>query len=59
MLALAVQSDLRVSELTSLNCDDITLGDGAAVRCEGKGRKQRASRSTAPSRTCRSGRKIS
>ncbi|MFD3549625.1 tyrosine-type recombinase/integrase [Streptomyces sp. NPDC058655] len=24
-----------------LNCDDITLGDGAAVRCEGKGRKQR------------------
>lgn len=27
--------------LTSLNCDDITLGDGAAVRCEGKGRKQR------------------
>ncbi|WP_329375627.1 tyrosine-type recombinase/integrase [Streptomyces sp. NBC_01483] len=41
MLALAVQTGLRVSELTSLNCDDITLGDGAAVRCEGKGRKQR------------------
>jgi site-specific recombinase XerC len=42
MLALALQSGLRVSELTGLNCADITLGDGAAVRCEGKGRKQRA-----------------
>jgi site-specific recombinase XerD len=42
MMALAVQSGLRVSELTGLNCADITLGDGAAVRCEGKGRKQRA-----------------
>ncbi|MFB7213575.1 tyrosine-type recombinase/integrase [Streptomyces sp. NPDC056255] len=41
MLALAVQTGLRVTELTSLNCDDITIGDGAAVRCEGKGRKQR------------------
>ncbi len=41
MLALAVQTGLRVTELTSLNCDDITLGGGAAVRCEGKGRKQR------------------
>ncbi|MEV7597267.1 tyrosine-type recombinase/integrase [Kitasatospora sp. NPDC089797] len=40
-LALAVQTGLRVTELTSLNCDDITLGDGTAVRCEGKGRKQR------------------
>lgn len=42
MLALAVQTGLRVSELTSLNCGDITLGDGAAVRCEGKGRKERS-----------------
>lgn len=42
MLALTVQTGLRVSELTGLNRDDITLGDGAAVRCEGKGRKQRA-----------------
>jgi site-specific recombinase XerD len=41
MMALAVQTGLRVSELTSLNCGDITLGEGAAVRCEGKGRKQR------------------
>jgi site-specific recombinase XerD len=42
MMALAVQTGLRVSELTSLNCDDISLDDGAAVRCEGKGRKHRA-----------------
>lgn len=42
MLALAVQTGLRVSELTSLDCDDVTLGDGASVRCEGKGRKHRA-----------------
>jgi site-specific recombinase XerD len=41
MMALAVQTGLRVTELTSLNCDDVTLGEGAAVRCEGKGRKQR------------------
>jgi site-specific recombinase XerC len=41
MIALAVQTGLRVSELTSLNCADISLGDGAAVRCEGKERKQR------------------
>ncbi|MGI5238723.1 tyrosine-type recombinase/integrase [Dactylosporangium sp. CA-139066] len=41
MIALAVQTGLRVSELTSLNCADISLGAGAAVRCEGKGRKHR------------------
>lgn len=52
MLALAVQTGLRVSELTSLNCDDITLGDGAAVRCEGKDANSAPSRSTALSRTC-------
>ena len=42
MMLLAVQTGLRVSELTSLNCSDVTLGTGANVRCEGKGRKQRA-----------------
>ncbi|MFJ5136779.1 tyrosine-type recombinase/integrase [Streptomyces sp. NPDC088707] len=42
MLALAVWTGLRVSELTSLDCDDVTLGDGESVRCEGKGRKHRA-----------------
>ena len=41
MLALAIQTGLRVSELTSLNCADISFGVGAAVHCEGKGRKQR------------------
>lgn len=42
LILLAVQTGLRVSELTGLNSRDITLGAGANVRCEGKGRKQRA-----------------
>jgi site-specific recombinase XerD len=42
LMLLAVQTGLRVSELTSLNCADIHLGPGAHVRCEGKGRKHRA-----------------
>lgn len=42
LILLAVQTGLRVSELTGLNCRDVTLGTGANVRCEGKGRKQRA-----------------
>jgi len=42
LMLLAIQTGLRVSELTGLNCNDITLGTGASVRCEGKGRKQRA-----------------
>lgn len=42
LMLLAIQTGLRVSELTGLNCTDITLGTGASVRCEGKGRKQRA-----------------
>src|SRR5206468_1549235 len=41
MLVLAVQTGLRVSELIGLNCGDLTLGTGAHVRCEGKGRRQR------------------
>ena len=41
-MLLAIQTGLRVSELTGLNCADVTLGTGANVRCEGKGRKQRA-----------------
>ncbi|WP_165845707.1 hypothetical protein [Streptacidiphilus pinicola] len=51
-LALAIQTGLRDIELTSLNCDDITLGDGAVVRCEARDANSAASRSTAPSRTC-------
>lgn len=41
LLVLAVQTGLRLSELTGLNCGDIVLGTGAHVRCQGQGRKQR------------------
>lgn len=41
LLVLAIQTGLRVSELIQLRCADVTLGMGAHVRCEGKGRKQR------------------
>jgi site-specific recombinase XerD len=41
LLALAVQTGLRLTELTSLDCSDITLGTGAHLTCMGKGRKQR------------------
>lgn len=41
LLLLAVQTGLRVSELTGLNCADVSLEASASVRCEGKGRKQR------------------
>ncbi len=47
-LLLAVQTGLRVSELTSLDCGDVSLGTGASVRCEGKGRKHRAVPLTGP-----------
>jgi site-specific recombinase XerD len=48
LLLLAVQTGLRVSELTGLNCGDVTLAAGPSVRCEGKGRKQRAVPLSAP-----------
>jgi site-specific recombinase XerD len=51
LMLLAIQTGLRVSELTGLNCGDITLGVGASVRCEGKGRKQRAVPLTSPVET--------
>jgi integrase/recombinase XerD len=41
MLALAVQSGLRVSELTSLTCAGIRIQAGPHVHCTGKGRKER------------------
>lgn len=41
LLATAIQTGLRVSELTSLNCGDVTLGVGGCVQCLGKGRKAR------------------
>jgi integrase/recombinase XerD len=42
LLVLAVQTGLRVSELTHLTIADLELGAGAHVRCHGKGRKDRA-----------------
>ena len=42
LIVLALQTGLRVSEITSLSNRDITLGTGAHVSCTGKGRKQRA-----------------
>jgi site-specific recombinase XerD len=42
LLLVGVQTGLRVSELTGLDCGDVSLGTGANVRCEGKGRKLRA-----------------
>jgi integrase/recombinase XerD len=40
-LLVAVQTGLRLSEMTSLCRTDIVLGSGAHVRCMGKGRKER------------------
>ena len=48
MLMLTIQTGLRVSELTGLDCGDVSLGTGASVRCLGKGRKHRAVPMTAP-----------
>jgi integrase/recombinase XerD len=42
LLLLAVQTGLRVSELTGLTRQDAHLGTGPHVRCHGKGRKDRA-----------------
>ncbi len=41
LLVVAVQTGLRVSEVTGLCRRDLQLGTGAHVRCEGKGRKER------------------
>ena len=41
LLLLALQTGLRLSEITSLRQGNLELGRGAHVRCEGKGRKQR------------------
>lgn len=41
LLLVAVQTGLRVSELTGLTCADVVLGTGAHVHCLGKGRKER------------------
>ncbi len=41
LLALAIQTGLRASELTALTIADVHLGTGGHVSCTGKGRKQR------------------
>jgi integrase/recombinase XerD len=42
LLTLTIQTGVRVSELTSLRCQDVHLGTGPHVQITGKGRKQRA-----------------
>jgi integrase/recombinase XerD len=42
MLVLAVQTGLRIAELTGLSHGDVVPGAGARARCMGKGRKERA-----------------
>jgi len=41
LMLVAVTTGLRVSELTGLRRADVSLGKGAHVRCQGKGRKER------------------
>jgi len=47
LLTVAIQTRLRVSELTALRCQDVQLTTGPHVRTTGKGRKQRATPLTA------------
>jgi len=42
LLTVAIQTGLRVTELTTLCCHDVQLGAGAHVTTTGKGRRQRA-----------------
>ncbi len=48
LLVLALQTGLRVSELTGLTRQDAHLGAGPHIRCHGKGRKDRATPLTSP-----------
>jgi integrase/recombinase XerD len=41
LLLTAIQTGLRVSELTALRQQDVVLNRPAHIRCEGKGRKER------------------
>jgi site-specific recombinase XerD len=51
LLHTAVQTGLRVAELTALRIRDIHLGPGPHIRCHGKGRKDRATPLTHPTVT--------
>jgi site-specific recombinase XerD len=48
LIALTIQTGLRISELSSLTTSDIHLGVGPSVACTGKGRRQRVSPLTRP-----------
>jgi integrase/recombinase XerD len=48
MLQLAVETGLRVSELTGLTITDVHLADAPHVACHGKGRKDRVTPLTKP-----------
>lgn len=41
LLLVAMQTGLRLSELTAVRREDVSLGPGAHVHCVGKGRKER------------------
>jgi integrase/recombinase XerD len=47
-LLTAVQTGLRLSEMTALRHEDVSLAAGAHVRCQGKGRKERCTPLTKP-----------
>lgn len=47
LLLVAIQTGLRLSELTQLAGQDVQLGAGAHLRCLGKGRKERCTPLTA------------
>jgi site-specific recombinase XerD len=47
LLMMAIQTGLRLSEMTALRRSDIELGRGPHVRCLGKGRKDRSTPLTA------------
>jgi integrase/recombinase XerD len=51
LLALAMQTGLRISELINLTLADVNLGVGAHVHCIGKGRKERSTPLTPLSRS--------
>jgi site-specific recombinase XerD len=51
LLLVAVQTGLRLSEITNLHWADVLLGSGAHLRCVGKGRKERCTPLTKEVRT--------
>ena len=51
MLTLTIQTGLRISELIALSRQDVTLTTGAHVHTVGKGRKERRTPLTPPTRT--------